>query len=116
MRCFELTDAQCADGVVARWTSAGSQRCQARQADESGQQVTDLGHGQWQQVRGEVGHEAQRRKWWRKKVVTVVVVGLVFGLRVSAVFGVFYHSQVLDCRSSWTQSRREWRYRAFSGC
>ena len=28
-----------------------------RQAHESGQQVTDLGHGQRQQIRGEVGRD-----------------------------------------------------------
>ncbi len=59
---------------------------------------------------------AQRGKPWRWKLVATVILGLFIAVPASAVAGLVYGSTVLSCRSSWSESGREWRVRAFSGC
>ncbi len=59
---------------------------------------------------------ARRGKPLREKLVIVAVFGIVFGPPTGAIWGLAYGSAVLSCRNSWSESGREWRVRAFSGC
>ncbi|MBO1019961.1 hypothetical protein IPV08_08285 [Methylobacterium sp. SD274] len=62
------------------------------------------------------GRWATRGKPWRKKLVLGVSIGIVAGGFGAVILGPAYGIAALGCRGDWSDSGREWRYRAVGGC
>lgn len=59
---------------------------------------------------------AKRGKPWREKLVVGVFLGILFSIGISILTVFVYGSGYFNCRNSWGDSGREWRYVPACGC